>query len=208
MKALSIARKTLLELWREPLLLGLMLLFPTVIVGFYYIAFGQTKDGLSSYLSVLVVNDDAGAAMARESSFDVALQSIPLGQDRPFGAALQSIPLGQDRPFDIAHGRPFDIAHGRPFDIAHGRPFDVAQEIQWQAGAALIEVLRGIKWEGEPVFEVEVVDDRRAAEIALQEHKASLLLVIPPDFTQTLMDASAGGSVVSPAVFSVVGNPG
>ena len=159
MKALSIARKTLLELLREPLLVGLMLLFPTAIVGSYYLAFGQTKDGLSSYLSVMVLNDDAGAA-----------------QDEPFDAALQSIPLGQGR--------------------------------QWQAGEALIEVLRGIKWEGEPVFDVEVVSDRRAAEIALREHKVSLLLVIPPDFTQTLMDVSAGEYPTSPAVFSVVGDPG
>lgn len=35
MKALSIARKTLRELWREPLRLGLMLFFSVVLVGFY-----------------------------------------------------------------------------------------------------------------------------------------------------------------------------
>jgi ABC-2 type transport system permease protein len=61
-KALSIARKSLRELWREPLLLGLMLFFSVVLVGFYYIAFGHTESGLSSYLLVQVVNDDAGRA--------------------------------------------------------------------------------------------------------------------------------------------------
>ncbi len=37
MKALNIARKTLLELVREALSLGLMLLFPVMLIFFYYI---------------------------------------------------------------------------------------------------------------------------------------------------------------------------
>ena len=45
MKALSIARKTLYELWREPMLLGLMLAFPIMLLGFYYIAFSETASG-------------------------------------------------------------------------------------------------------------------------------------------------------------------
>jgi len=64
MKILSITRKALIELWREPLLLGLQLFFPVVLVGFYYIAFGQTSAGLSNYLTVLVDNQDAGPAGA------------------------------------------------------------------------------------------------------------------------------------------------
>ena len=60
MKALSVARKTLLELWREPLLLGLLLLFPVALVGFYYVAFGETEGGLATYLSLLVLNEDEG----------------------------------------------------------------------------------------------------------------------------------------------------
>jgi ABC-2 type transport system permease protein len=59
-KALSVARKTLRELWREPLLLGLLLFFPVALVGFYYVAFGQTEGGLASYLSLLVLNEDEG----------------------------------------------------------------------------------------------------------------------------------------------------
>ena len=60
MKALSIAGKSLRELTREPLLWGLLLFFPMFLVGFYYVAFGQTKEGLATYLTVLVVNEDAG----------------------------------------------------------------------------------------------------------------------------------------------------
>jgi ABC-2 type transport system permease protein len=130
MKALSIARKTLLELVREFLSLGLMFLFPVMLIFFYYIAFGETDDGLASYLSVLVVNDDAG-----------------------------------------------------------------------RTGAGLVQILRETEFDGAPVFDVELVTDRHAAEITLREHKASLLLVIPPDLTQSL------GGGPTPAVISLVGDP-
>ncbi len=63
MKILSIARKTLLELIREPLLLGLLIGFPIALIGFYYIAFGQTDQGLATYLTVLVINEDQGASL-------------------------------------------------------------------------------------------------------------------------------------------------
>jgi ABC-2 type transport system permease protein len=146
MKAFSIARKTVLELWREPLLLVLMLLFPTLLVGFYYLAFGQTEEGLATYLNVLIVNEDAGATIADNST--------------------------------------------------------------WQAGKELIDVIRAEEFEGQPVFNVNVVTDRRPAEIALREHKASLLLVIPSDFTQALVDGIAGMTPASPAIVSLVGDPG
>jgi ABC-2 type transport system permease protein len=73
MKALSIARKSLLELLREPLLLGLALVFPTVLIVLYYVAFGETDEGLAKYLAVLVVNEDSGAAgwQAGEQLIDV-----------------------------------------------------------------------------------------------------------------------------------------
>jgi ABC-2 type transport system permease protein len=147
MKAFSITRKTLLELWREPLLLGLLLLFPVALVGFYYVAFGQTEEGLATYLSILVVNDDAG----------VASGSAPDGW--------------------------------------------------WQAGADLIDVLCQTEWEGDPIFEVEVVNDHHAAQIALRERKVALLLVIPADFTQALLEAASGGAGMSPAKVSLVGDP-
>ena len=45
LKALQIARKTLLEALREPQLYGLLLLFPAVLVLVYYVAFGGTSQG-------------------------------------------------------------------------------------------------------------------------------------------------------------------
>ena len=60
MKTLSVTRKTLIELGREPLLLGLLLIFPVVLVGFYYVAFGQTEDGLASFLKLQILNEDEG----------------------------------------------------------------------------------------------------------------------------------------------------
>ena len=164
MKVLSIARKTLLELWREPLLLGLMLFFPIVLVGFYYVAFGQTEDGLSTYLNILVINEDVGATLEGDLSFDLA----------------------QDDSFDLAQNESFDLAQGD----------------YWQAGATLIWAMRAIEFEGEPVFDVQIVTDRRAADIALREHKVSLLLAIPPDFTQAIVDQA------SPAVVSLEGDAG
>ena len=146
MKALSITRKTLLELWREPLLLGLMLFFPVVFVGFYYIAFGRTDEGLATYLSLLVVNDDVEVAMAE------------------------------------------------------GAP--------WRASVDLIEAIRGTEWEGEPVFDLAMVNDRRTAETVLRERKAALLLYVPSNFTQALVEASTGGEGASPATVSLVGDPG
>jgi ABC-2 type transport system permease protein len=144
MKAVSIARKTLLEYLREPLLLGLALAFPIMFIGVYYIAFGETDQGLASYLTVLVINEDAGATVGNE---------------------------------------------------------------HWQAGAQLIDAMRDTEWEGQPVFDVSEVADRHAAEISLWERKVSLLLTIPPDFTQALLKASAGGDSASPAIVSLVGDP-
>jgi len=60
MKALTIARKTLLELWREPLTLVLLLGFPIMLIVLYYVAYGETDQGLAKYLSVLVINEEEG----------------------------------------------------------------------------------------------------------------------------------------------------
>ncbi len=146
MKALSIARKSLLEYLREPLLLGLLLFFPVVFVGFYYVAFGRTREGIATYLNLLVVNDDAGATAADGS--------------------------------------------------------------RWLAGADLVAALRQVEWEGDPVFDVQVVRDRRAAEIALHERKVALLLAIPPDWSQKLLTVAGGAADASPATVSLVGDTG
>lgn len=111
MKALSIAHKTFRELWREPVLLGILFAFPIGLLLLYDLAFGQAA-GLGEVLKVLVINHDSG-------------------------------PLG----------------------------------------TVLIDSLEAYEIEGEPVFEVTIVDGHEEAEIAVRERKASLLLEIPPDFS-------------------------
>jgi ABC-2 type transport system permease protein len=145
MKALCIARKTLLELWREPMLWLLLLIFPLAFIGLYDIAFSQTSEGLETYLRVLIANEDTGVTMADGT--------------------------------------------------------------RWQAGGTLIEALREAEFEGQPIFGVAIVTDRRTAEITLGERKASLLLSIPPDFSQSLLDISLGVDRASPPVVSLVGDP-
>lgn len=136
MKVLGIARKSLVELVREPLLLGLAFVFPLVLVGLYYVAYGETDEGLARYLAIWVVNEDEGVE-------------------------------------------------------------------GWQGGQQLIEVLRATEWEGLPVFDVRVVADRAAAEIALRERKVALLLSIPPGFSRAVQSPAA-----RPAEVTLVGDPG
>jgi ABC-2 type transport system permease protein len=145
MKALCIAKKALLELWREPLNLAILLGFPILLILFYYIAFGQTDQGLAKYLTVLVVNEDAGGTTTVDDKL-------------------------------------------------------------WPAGSELIALMREAEYEGQPIFNVSIVADRHAAEISLRERKASLLLIIPPDFTQALIDASSGAEGASPAIVTLVGD--
>jgi ABC-2 type transport system permease protein len=164
MKALIVARKMLVELWREPLLVGLLLLFPTALVAFYYFAFRETDAGLATYLSLLVMDDDAGVSMAEGQTEGFAEEGLESGSD--------------------------------------------GQAVLWRAGEDLVEALDQMEWEGDPVFKVEVVDDRRAAEIALREGKASLLLTIPADFSQSLLDVSTGVDGATPATVSLLGDLG
>lgn len=62
MKALTIARKTLREMLREPLMLSMLLLFPALLVVLYSVSFNVGGAGLSQFLHVLVLNQDRGAA--------------------------------------------------------------------------------------------------------------------------------------------------
>jgi ABC-2 type transport system permease protein len=133
MKILSVAHKTLRELRREPLLIGLFLGFPVILLGFYYVAFGQTKEGIGSTLDILVMNQDQ------------------------------------------------------------------------QSGAPFVDLLRGIEVDDQPVFDVTLVEDRERADILLRERKASLLVVIPPDFGQRLTAAS-GDPDTAPAAITVIGD--
>ncbi len=132
MKAFRVAHKTLLELWREPALSGLFLIFPALLVAIYFFAFGQTDKGLAGMLKVIVVNQDRGPS-----------------------------------------------------------------------GAQFVEAVRAQELDGEPVFTVAVTSDRRTAETAVWERKATLLLIIPPDFSQTLQTKGAA----SPAPIQLLGEP-
>jgi ABC-2 type transport system permease protein len=58
MKILLIARKLLLELWREPMLWVLLFVFPIGFVWLYDLAFGQTEGGMGRYFKVLVINEE------------------------------------------------------------------------------------------------------------------------------------------------------
>lgn len=58
MKALSIARKTLLEIWREPMLLLPLFIFPILLIGLYDIAYGSSSGGMAFYLNLLVLNEE------------------------------------------------------------------------------------------------------------------------------------------------------
>lgn len=60
MKILTIARKTLLENWREPQLLLLFLFFPAMLVLTYYLAYGPSAMQMSNFLKLMVVNEDEG----------------------------------------------------------------------------------------------------------------------------------------------------
>ena len=44
---------------------GLLMLFPALLVMIYYVAFGQSQQGLSQMLRVLVIDQDAGPAGAQ-----------------------------------------------------------------------------------------------------------------------------------------------
>jgi ABC-2 type transport system permease protein len=59
MKAFTIAKKTLLETWRDRQLAVIYLTFPAMMILLYYVAFGQTTS-MAAYLTVLVDNRDTG----------------------------------------------------------------------------------------------------------------------------------------------------
>jgi ABC-2 type transport system permease protein len=77
MKMLQVARKTILEAWREPQLFGLLLVFPALLIMIYFYAFGgANSQGMSQYITVMVYNQDAGPhgteliQAMREAQFD------------------------------------------------------------------------------------------------------------------------------------------
>lgn len=73
---LAVARKTLLELLREPHLPGIAILFPAMLVIIYYAAFGQPESGLAAMLDVRVVNHDIGATRPDGSSWNAGAELV------------------------------------------------------------------------------------------------------------------------------------
>lgn len=126
LKILSFTRKTLLEYLREPLLWGLILAFPPLMVVLMYVAFGQPQQGMARSLRVLVTNGDTGPR-----------------------------------------------------------------------GAELVQALRAMTFEGQPIFQVDEMDDTRRAEVILQERRAALWVTVPPDFSSVLGGYSSEGRSTS-----------
>lgn len=143
MKAIHIAIKTFRELWREPMLLGLLFTFPILLLAFYFIAFSKSNQNLASFLKILVLNQDQRAV------------------NNPSIAP---------------------------------------------ASSQLIRLLQEAEYEASPIFEVVTVSSRHQAEIDLSEHKATLLLVIPDNFTQSLLEAQSGADI-QPIDLTLVGDP-
>ncbi|MEW5869723.1 MAG: ABC transporter permease [Chloroflexota bacterium] len=139
MKILSIARKTLLELWREPMLWVILFVFPAALVWLYDFAYGETDQGLARFLQIQVMNQDLG--------------NPALGQ-----------PLGDQ----------------------------------------LVKTIAAADFEGQPLFGITYVTDRRLAEIALQEHKSLLLVVVPTDFSRSL---AQGAPPADPPTIQLIGDP-
>lgn len=136
MKILAITKKTLLEYLREPLLIGLLFTCPILFLSFYYFAFSGTDQGLSGYLTLMVLNQDDGPA-----------------------------------------------------------------------GGGLVEALRTTEFDGQPVFNIQSVAGRAAAEITLREHKAAMLVIVPPGLSQSLQAAAQGQPLDRPAEIALVGDP-
>jgi ABC-2 type transport system permease protein len=59
-------------------------------------------------------------------------------------------------------------------------------------GAALIDMLRAVEFDGKPALDVKVIDDEEEGLISLREAKAGMMLIIPSGFTRALESARAG----------------
>lgn len=126
MKMFLIARKTIIEAWREPQLLLVFILFPPMMVLLYYFAYGQGNQAMSRYLNVMVLNQDQG-----------------------------------------------------------------------ELGAQFVDALRDEKFDGSPVYSLEVTDSREKAFPLLSERKAAMLLIIPQDFSDALATGTARLTIVA-----------
>jgi ABC-type polysaccharide/polyol phosphate export permease len=73
-------------------------------------------------------------------------------------------------------------------------------------GAALMDMLRAVEFDGKPALDVKAVESEDQGMISLREGKAALLLVIPAGFTSALEDARTGKAANPPAEIKYVGD--
>ena len=76
----------------------------------------------------------------------------------------------------------------------------------WQGGNELVEVIRQSEYEGKPVFNLSLVPNHKAAHTSIREGRAALLLVIPHNYSQALLEARITGRIGQPASLSMVGD--
>jgi len=77
---------------------------------------------------------------------------------------------------------------------------------QGSFGADMIVVLEALSYaSGDPLLDVTTVAERGAAEITLQNRDAEVLIIIPEDFSETILAASQGDEFVT-STFTLVGD--
>lgn len=88
MRAVKIAWKIFLEMWREPQILWMLMLFPALLVGVYYLGYGQEDQGMAQFLTLWVCNRDAGPRGGElvEVFRGATYEGAPLYQVRDTGA--------------------------------------------------------------------------------------------------------------------------
>ncbi len=74
----------------------------------------------------------------------------------------------------------------------------VLNQDQGSAGSEAIAVMEALSYaSGDPLLDVSLVADQKAAETLLQNRDAEVLLIIPEDFSETLAEASTGSATTS-----------
>jgi ABC-2 type transport system permease protein len=82
----------------------------------------------------------------------------------------------------------------------------VLNQDQGELGAETIAVMESLSYaSGDPLLDVSAVADRESAEARLQDRDAEVLLIIPEDFSETLLTASQG-EVSAASVITLVGD--
>jgi ABC-type Na+ efflux pump permease subunit len=73
-------------------------------------------------------------------------------------------------------------------------------------GAAMVDMLRAIEFEGNPALNVKDIETEDQGLISLREAKAGLMLIIPSGFTRALEDARSGSTGGLKAEIEYVGD--